>query len=304
MAVNGIEIKVGQTWATRQAGPVRIIYKSDHPNYKWQTSKTTVSDKGEQFISSTGSQDLVELIREAPPEAQLPTTVVTEKIFGARHPWFCANEEHYDESTKLKGRLWSDALHDEALPEVPFPTIDAHSAANDSLLQKLVPGYIPVSGDDHEALTFYPLPEPGLATNPKDAIGSTKLPLHLWPAEATALGCLGMLEGKEKYGRNNYIAGEGVVASIYIDAAKRHIDAWFSGEEVSPDTQNDHLGNALACLAIIVKTRAHGKLIDDRDFAPNPGYRKLVEELTPNVKRLQELFTDKSPRHFTIADNK
>ena len=117
-------------------------------------------------------------------------------------------------------------------------------------------------------------------------------------------GCLGMLEGKEKYGRNNYIAGEGVVASIYIDAAKRHIDAWFSGEEVSHDTQNDHLGNALACLAIIVKTRAHGKLIDDRDFAPNAGYRKLVEELTPNVKRLQDMFATKSPRHFTIGDNK
>ena len=112
-----------------------------------------------------------------------------------------------------------------------------------------------------------------------------------------------MLEGKEKYGRNNYIAGEGVVASIYVDAAKRHIDAWFSGEEVSPDTLNDHLGNALACLAIVVKTRAHGKLIDDRDFAPNAGYRKLVEELTPNVKRLQTLFADKKPRHFTIADS-
>ena len=286
MAVNGIEIKVGQTWATRQAGLVRIIQESDHPNYKWQTNKTTVSDNGEQFISSKGAYDLVELVSEA-------------------------------------------------LPEVPFPAIDAHSAANDSLLQKLVPGYISASGDSDESLFFHALPEPhagsiwvktdedraldaslaqavaairrsphGLAENPKDAIGSIKLPLHLWPAEATAIGCLGMLEGKEKYGRNNYIAGEGVVASIYIDAAKRHIDAWFSGEEVSPDTQNDHLGNALACLAIIVKTRAHGKLIDDRDFAPNPGYRKLVEELTPNVKRLQELFTDKSPRHFTIADKK
>lgn len=145
--------------------------------------------------------------------------------------------------------------------------------------------------------------EPGLATNPKDAIGSTKLPLHLWPAEATALGCLGMLEGKEKYGRNNYIAGDGVVASIYLDAVKRHLDAWFSGEEVSPDTQNDHIGNALACLAILAKARAHGKLIDDRDFSPNPGYRELVEKLTPNVKRLQALFADRSPRDFTIGDN-
>lgn len=157
-------------------------------------------------------------------------------------------------------------------------------------------------GTDTQKLPDAPIP--GLHINPKDAIGSVKLPLHLWPAEATATGCLGMLEGKLKYGRNNYVAGEGVIASIYVDAAKRHIDAWFAGEEVSSDTQNDHLGNALACLAIIVKTRAHGKLIDDRDFAPNAGYRKLVDDLTPNVKRLQVLFSDKTPRHFTIADSK
>lgn len=142
------------------------------------------------------------------------------------------------------------------------------------------------------------------STNPKDAIGNVKLPMHLWPAEATALGCLGMLEGALKYGRNNYVAGDGVIASIYVAACKRHLDAWFSGENLTRDTKQDHLGNALACLAIIVKARAHGKLIDDRDFSGSPdAYGKLVEELTPQVKRLQELFADKNPRHFTIADN-
>ena len=35
----------------------------------------------------------------------------------------------------------------------------------------------------------------GKPTNPKDAIGSDKLPLHLWPSTATALGCLGLLDG-------------------------------------------------------------------------------------------------------------
>lgn len=152
------------------------------------------------------------------------------------------------------------------------------------------------------------------STNPKDAIGSVKLPLHLWPAEATALGCLGMLEGRCKYGRNNYIAGDGVIASIYVDAAKRHLDAWFSGEEFNPDllfTEDgepavglSHLGNALACIAIIVKAQAHGKLIDDRDFSGAPGaYRKFVERLTPLVKKIQGKFADKAPKHYTISDN-
>lgn len=151
-------------------------------------------------------------------------------------------------------------------------------------------------------------------TNPKDAIGSVKLPLHLWPAEATALGCLGMLEGRCKYGRNNYIAGEGVIASIYVDAAKRHLDAWFSGEEFNPDlvftadgepvVGLSHLGNALACIAIIVKAQAHGKLIDDRDFSGEPGaYRKFVEQVTPLVKKIQGKFADKNPKHYTISDN-
>lgn len=144
---------------------------------------------------------------------------------------------------------------------------------------------------------------PGTAVNPKDAVGSTKLPLHLWPAEATALGCLGMLEGASKYGRNNYIAGNGVIASIYVDAAKRHLDAWFSGEEEAPDTGTPHLANALATIAILVKCIAHDKLIDDRDFAPNPGYRGFVEKITHHVGRIKQLFADKTPRHFTIADN-
>lgn len=152
------------------------------------------------------------------------------------------------------------------------------------------------------------------STNPKDAIGSVKLPLHLWPAEATALGCLGMLEGRCKYGRNNYVAGDGVIASIYVDAAKRHLDAWFSGEEFNPDllfTEDgepgvglSHLGNALACIAIVVKAQAHGKLIDDRDFSGSPGaYRKFVERLTPLVKKIQGKFAGKTPKHYTIADN-
>lgn len=146
-----------------------------------------------------------------------------------------------------------------------------------------------------------------ISTNPKDAIGSMKLPLHLWPAEATALGCLGMLEGDEKYGRNNFVAGDGVICSIYIDAAKRHIDAWFSGEECAPDTGSPHLANALASLAIVVKARAHDKLIDDRDYDGNPfpktAYRRFVDSITPYVKSIKDQFKDKHPKRFTIDDN-
>lgn len=82
------------------------------------------------------------------------------------------------------------------------------------------------------------------STNPKDLIGSSKLPLSLWPATATAMGCLAFLDGALKYGRSNFRA-VGVRASIYVDAAKRHLDAWFEGEEFDPDSSLPHLSHAL-----------------------------------------------------------
>lgn len=137
-------------------------------------------------------------------------------------------------------------------------------------------------------------------TNPKDAIGSNKLPLHLWPTTATALGCLGLMDGELKYGRSNYRM-IGVRASIYVDACKRHLDAWFEGEDDAPDNGIPHLAHALACVAIIVDAQAAGKLNDDRMLAG--GYRSFVDELTPHVARLKALHADKAPKHYTIADN-
>lgn len=139
-------------------------------------------------------------------------------------------------------------------------------------------------------------------TNPKDAIGCDKLPLHLWPTTATAMGCLGVLEGMLKYGRTNW-RETGVRTSIYIDACKRHLDAYMEGEDRAPDSGTPHLANALACLAIIVDAQAAGKLNDDRNYNGS-GYRKLVDNLTPHVRRLKDLFADKNPKHYTIEDNK
>lgn len=136
-------------------------------------------------------------------------------------------------------------------------------------------------------------------TNPKDAIGSQKLPLHLWPSTATAMGCLGLLDGALKYGRANWRAS-GVRASIYFDAASRHLNAWFEGEEQDPDSGLPHLAHALACLAIVVDAEAAGLLVDDRQV--QGGYRALISKLTPLVPELQEVHADRAPKHFTIAD--
>ena len=136
-------------------------------------------------------------------------------------------------------------------------------------------------------------------TNPKDMIGSDKLPLHLWPTTATALGCLGLLDGALKYGRANFRA-VGVRTTIYVDACLRHLYKFFEGEDIDPDSGLPHMSHALACLAIIVDAQAAGKLNDDRNIAG--GYPALVAELTPHVKRLKEKYQDRHPRHYTIVD--
>lgn len=137
--------------------------------------------------------------------------------------------------------------------------------------------------------------------NPKAGVAGGKLPLHLWPATATAMGCLGMLNGMLKYGRSNFRATP-VAASVYVDAALRHLQAWFEGEETDPDDGVPHLAAALSCLAIIVDAGAAGTLLDDRMTEGN--YRKLIDGLTPHVNRLKGLHAGRSPKHYTINDRR
>lgn len=139
-------------------------------------------------------------------------------------------------------------------------------------------------------------------SNPKDIIGSDKLPFHLWPETATILGSLALEDGALKYGRSNFRA-IGVKASIYYDAARRHLNAWFEGQDTDPDSGLPHLAHLLACVAILVDAGAHDQLNDDRQFSKNSGYLKLLAVMTPHVKRLKEKHADKSPKHYTIGDN-
>ena len=139
-------------------------------------------------------------------------------------------------------------------------------------------------------------------TNPKDAIGTDKVPLHLWPTDATVLGSLALLDGALKYGRANW-RDAGVRASIYYDAALRHLSRWFEGETLDADSGLPHLGHVLACIAILVDSEAAGILVDDRNF--NGGhYEDFLARITPQVKRLKEKHSSRAPKHYTINDNK
>lgn len=136
-------------------------------------------------------------------------------------------------------------------------------------------------------------------SNPKDCLGSLKVPLHLWPETATVMGSLGLLDGALKYGRANFRV-IGIRYSIYIDALRRHVNALFEGEDLDPDSGLPHEAHALACLAIIIDAKAAGKLTDDRQVSG--GYRHLIDELTPHVARLKQQYASRNPKHYTIAD--
>jgi hypothetical protein len=59
----------------------------------------------------------------------------------------------------------------------------------------------------------------------------------------------------------------------------------------------------LACLAILVDADANGTLTDDRQFNPKNGYRRFIDKMTAHVKRIKGVHANKSPKHYTIADN-
>ena len=133
-------------------------------------------------------------------------------------------------------------------------------------------------------------------TNPKSQSAVGKIPMHLWPPSATAMGALAMHYGQLTYGRNNW-RESGVRASVYVSACQRHIAAWFEGEDNDLESNLPHLGHALACLAILVDARAADKLTDDRQYPG--GYRKLMNELTPLVAMVNEKYADKpEPKHY------
>lgn len=138
------------------------------------------------------------------------------------------------------------------------------------------------------------------STNPKEAFGDAKLPLHLWPTTATAMGSVALLDGALKYGRSNWRVA-GVRATTYIAAIKRHLQLYEEGENTAEDSGVPHLGHILACVAILIDAKAAGKLNDDR--AVRGGYQDLVAELTPMVAELKRRHADKNPRHYTIQDN-
>lgn len=130
-------------------------------------------------------------------------------------------------------------------------------------------------------------------TNPKDAAATTRLDLSLFPDSAAAYGALAFVEGDLKYGGYNWRVA-GVLSSVYVAAAKRHLAKWFNGEEVDPKTRVPHLASALACIAVLIDAVEHGNLNDDRPPVQPPTVFMRFEEI---VSHLQTIFPRQTDRY-------
>lgn len=116
-------------------------------------------------------------------------------------------------------------------------------------------------------------------TNPKDLLGVKKVSITKLPAIAVAHAAHAMMNGADKYGPYNWRAKE-VKASIYVDAALRHLYGWFEGQETAPDSGVHHLGHAMACMAILLDAQETGNLVDDRPLGQTKsGFNDVLESL-------------------------
>lgn len=137
-------------------------------------------------------------------------------------------------------------------------------------------------------------------TNPKDIIGSGKLPLELVPDTIEIEASLAFLEGALKYGRFNWRVA-GVRASIYIAALKRHLKKYANGEDRDEKTRVKHLGSIIACAGILLDAELCGNLNDDR--APYAPMDKAIVEADGVADHLRKMFKDLAPHQYTLADS-
>lgn len=133
-------------------------------------------------------------------------------------------------------------------------------------------------------------------SNPKDAAAIAKVPLWLLSPIAKAHWALAQFAGFVKYQGWNWREA-GIRNSVYLSAMQRHMDAYMSGEELDPIDGTHHLGNIMACAAIILDAKAAGKLNDDRP--PVVDIRETYSMVELQMPKLKELYKDKPQGTFT-----
>ena len=140
-------------------------------------------------------------------------------------------------------------------------------------------------------------------TNPKDACGVKKVYYSTLPAPVLGEMGLGLLEGALKYGRHNYRA-IGVRASVYYDAAGRHLTDWWEGVDIDPDSGLSHITKAICALVVLRDAMIQDKWTDDRPPKSPAGWlqdlNKKVEALLSRYPDPEAAYTEKNRAEWDV----
>ncbi len=138
------------------------------------------------------------------------------------------------------------------------------------------------------------------SSNPKDAVGTKKVPLSTISAPVMSEVGLAMLEGARKYGRHNYRAA-GVRGSVYYDAIMRHMMAWWEGEDIDPDSGLSHIVKAIAGLAVLRDSMIFENWVDDRPPKMPDGW---VQKLNQKAAEIIEKYPNALEPYTAINTSK
>jgi len=125
-------------------------------------------------------------------------------------------------------------------------------------------------------------------TNPKDKMGIKKVPLSTVPEPVIAEVGLALFEGARKYGRHNYRVS-GILASVYYDALRRHIGAWWEGEDIDRDSQLSHVTKAISSLVVLRDAMMNDMWVDDRPPKSKAGW---VDDMNKKAVEIIEKYPD------------
>jgi len=143
-------------------------------------------------------------------------------------------------------------------------------------------------------------------SNPKDSVGCTKPPLHCIPAHVLFEVGMGMFEGGWKYREANYRV-IGVRASVYYDAAMRHLIAWWEGEDIDPASKIHHISKVMSCLAVLRDCQMqaeNGSGVSYKDDRPPKSVvpmAKLETQFKAMLERLQAEHGDRKEPYTEIG---
>ena len=240
MAVNGIEIAVGQVWRTR--GGAELTIRRHDPTddeHPWLASADDESywlaPSGQLFLSRTDDIDIVELIKDEHGFTIWRGGAVLVKLRDGT------------ETSDPVDSVWMRWSHTDTV--------------GDTVAYK-VAAVAPLVGDEHEALTFHSIESDpnGLASSEPGAkldAGKNRLGLVLgdFSRALQAVGEVGTF-GAEKYTDHGWVS----VANgqeRYTDALFRHLLVEAAGEPTDPQTNLLHAAhvawNALARLDLMIR---------------------------------------------------